>query len=246
MVRTALQDSPDYYSNQGPNSLEPVPVEAELDLLPPASLNRSLWRSIFENLRDRIAPQNLPPLQLTSRPVNTGMLVGDVLSLPWYRTVFTNLGNVITPEVLPPLELESQPVDVGELLGDRVGHLWWTSLLGNVQEALFPEKTPILDVTSKPVTPEFASGYLLTPTWSALIDTPKIFLPDTPEPIFASPLPVAATFLTASPAPIEVDTDIETAIQRLRRDLWFVHVREALWVSLSVAGLVFLVVNKIR
>ena len=59
--------------------------------------------------------------------MNTGMLIGDAVSLPWYRTVFTNLGNVINPEILPPLELESRPVDVGELVSDQMGHMWWTS-----------------------------------------------------------------------------------------------------------------------
>ena len=81
---------------------------------------------------DRYFPEKLPPLQISSRPVNVGMLIGDIVSLPWYRTVFTNLGNVIAPETLPPLELESRPVDVGELISDQMGHLWWTSLLRNL------------------------------------------------------------------------------------------------------------------
>jgi hypothetical protein len=216
------------------------------DLLAPSSLNQSHWRSLFENLREWIAPEKLPPLQLTSRPVNTGMLLGDVLDLPWYRTVFTNLGNVITPEVLPPLELESQPVDIGELLADSVGHSWWTSLLGNVQEALFPEKLPALELTSKPLTPEFASKYLLVPSWSALISTPKVFLPDEPEFVYASPLPVAATFLATAPGPMPVEVDFEAMIRKVRRDLLVVHAREALWISLSLAGLIFVLVSKIR
>ena len=74
----------------------------ELDLLLPQSFTGPLWKSLLGNLRDRFFPQKLPPLQLTSRPLNTGMLIGDAVSLPWYRTVFTNLGNVINPEGLPP------------------------------------------------------------------------------------------------------------------------------------------------
>src|ERR1035438_6637572 len=85
-----------------------VQSEIPLDLLPPSSLTQPLWRSLIGNLRDTLAPAKLPPLQLTSRPVNVGLLLGDRLSLSWFRTVFTNIGDVISPEALPPLELESQ------------------------------------------------------------------------------------------------------------------------------------------
>jgi len=67
----------------------------ELDLAPPEDLSRPLWKSLIRNFRDRFLPDQLPPLYLTSRPVNLGMLLGDFLDLPWYRTVFTNLGDVI-------------------------------------------------------------------------------------------------------------------------------------------------------
>src|SRR5271169_5233633 len=94
---------PDSQSTAGP--------EIPLDLLPPASLTQPLWRSLAGNLRDTFAPEKLPPLVLTSRPVYVGLALGDRLSMSWFRTVFTNLGDVISPEVLPPLELESRPVD---------------------------------------------------------------------------------------------------------------------------------------
>src|SRR3979411_2954263 len=100
-----------------------------LDLLPPASLTQPLWRSLVGNLRDTFAPEKLAPLQLTSRPVNIGLLLGDRLRLPWFRTVFTNIGDVISPETLPPLELESIPVHAGELITARGHTLWWSSLL---------------------------------------------------------------------------------------------------------------------
>src|SRR5271154_3239395 len=89
----------------------------ELDLLLPEGWDRPLRKRLLDHLRDTLAPGKLPPLQLTSRPVDVGMSAGDILSLPWYRTVFTNLGDVISPEILPPLQLESRPVDVGELIG---------------------------------------------------------------------------------------------------------------------------------
>ena len=54
-------------------------LELSLDLLPPPSLTRPLWRSLVGNLRDTLAPEKLPPLQLTSRPVKVGLLLGDRL-----------------------------------------------------------------------------------------------------------------------------------------------------------------------
>src|SRR5579872_5700338 len=75
----------------------------ELELLLADSWNRPLRKRLFDHLRDTLSPEKLPPLHLTSRPVDVGMLAGDILSLPWYRTVFTNLGDVISPETLPPL-----------------------------------------------------------------------------------------------------------------------------------------------
>jgi hypothetical protein len=82
-------------------------TDQDLDLAPPEEITRPLWKSLIRNFRDRFLPDNLPPLYLTSRPVNLGMLLGDFLVLPWYRTVFTNLGDVISPETMPPLQLES-------------------------------------------------------------------------------------------------------------------------------------------
>src|SRR5205085_3648073 len=96
--------------------------EIPINLLPPPSLTRPLWKSLLSNVRDTIAPEKLPPLEITARPVNVGLLLGDRLSLPWFRTVFTNVGDVISPETLPPLELESNPVDVGELITDQLSH----------------------------------------------------------------------------------------------------------------------------
>ena len=146
----------------------------ELDLLLPQSVTRPLWRSLLSNLHDRLFPEKLPPLQLTSRPMNTGMLIGDAVSLPWFRTVFTNLGNVINPENLPPLELESQPVDVGELVSDQMGHMWWTSLLRNLADRVAPERLPPLQLTSKPVDADLKSGSMQLARWSSLITLPKV------------------------------------------------------------------------
>src|SRR5580693_1839484 len=146
----------------------------ELELLLPQSVTRPLWRSLLSNLRDSLFPEKLPPLQITSRPMNTGMLIGDAVSLPWYRTVFTNLGNVINPESLPPLELDSRPIDVGELVSDQMGHMWWTSLLRNLADRVAPERLPPLQLTSAPVEADLKSGSMQLARWSSLITLPKV------------------------------------------------------------------------
>src|SRR5947209_16171679 len=170
----------------------------ELNLLPPPELNLSLWRSLFGNLRDCILPDRLPPLQLSSRAVHVGILVGDILDLPWYRTILSNIGDAVSPETLPPLQLESQPVDV-ELISDLP--TWWRSLLRNLADAVAPERQPTLHLTSGPVNPEMASEVLITPRWSSLLATPliarpKVFVRDPHNPPFDPPLPVAAPIRT--------------------------------------------------
>ena len=153
-----------------------------LDFAPPEELTVPLWRSLVLNVIDRVAPERLPPLQLTSRPIDVGMLFGDRLQRPWYRTIFTNIADVVSPEILPPLELESRPIDVGELLGDEIAHPWWQSLLGNLRDRLSPERLPALELTSEPVKAYEADTWLQILDWSSLIDTPKVYLPDAPRP----------------------------------------------------------------
>ena len=137
-------------------------------------LDRPLWKSLFLNFRDKFFPERLPPLRLTSRPVNLGILLGDYVTLPWYRTVFTNIGNVISPENLPPLELESQPVDVGELVSDQLERPWWTSLLRNLADRVAPERMPALELSSSPLDASVQSGSVQVVRWSSVITLPKV------------------------------------------------------------------------
>ena len=48
--------------------------EHELNLLLPEGWNRPLRKRLLDDLRDVILPEKLPPLHLTSRPVDVGML----------------------------------------------------------------------------------------------------------------------------------------------------------------------------
>ena len=212
----------------------------ELDLSAPEELTRPLWKSFIRNFRDRFLPDRLPPLYLTSRPVNLGMLLGDFLGLPWYRTVFTNLGDVISPEIQAPLQLESRPVDVGELIGDMIAHPWWTSLLRGLADAVAPEKLPPLEITWEPANPIIPSQALLLTSWSNVISTPKVFLPDKAKavipaasPGLAMPEPIASADPAAAAFVYDLERDMLRDLRRSRR-------RERFLIVLFAAEVLFL------
>jgi hypothetical protein len=209
-----------------------------LDLLPPPELSRPLWRSLVSNLRDTVAPEKLPPLQLTSRPIDIGLQLGDRLRLPWFRTVFTNIGDVLSPETLPPLELESRPVDVGELITDRLSHFWWTSLLRNLADRVAPESLPSLELTAKPIPDVIPKSWILLPLWSEVIDGPKIFYPDKPKPV---EVPRALTARPAA-APIEtLKTPPDPTAAALLRDIRRSKIRQRIWIALATAQVAYIV-----
>ena len=227
----------------------------EVNLLPPPELNVSLLRSLFTNLRDLVSPKRLPPLKLTSRPVNVGMLVGDILDLPWYRTILSNIGDAISPDTQPPLQLESQPVDV-ELISDQ--QAWWRSLLRNLADTVAPERQPALHLTSQPTNPEMASTVLIAPRWSSLIatpaiDTPRLLLParwkapaDRP---LAMPTPVRTRFLQLPPLDAPTTDEFEDSerklVLHLKRSIRRSHFREIAWISVIVAEVAALVVLRV-
>ena len=219
----------------------------DLDLTPPEGLTVSLWRSLLLNVIDRVAPERLPPLELTSKPMDVGILTGELLELPWYRTVFSNLADVISPDMSPPLQLESRPVDVGELLGDELSHGWWHSLLRNLRDRLAPEKLPPLELTSRPVAAFGADASLQILDWSTLISTPKVFLPDAPK---ASGQ--VSSFEQAAPqtmqAPVAAPTPPELLAARLQmtRDFGRTRFRRRIWIGLAAAEAVYLVVALLK
>jgi hypothetical protein len=217
----------------------------DLDLSPPAGIDMPLWRSLLLNLADRISPERLPPLELTSRPLDTGMLFGDRLSLPWYRTVFSNISDVVSPETGPPLELTSRPVDVGELLGDDLSHGWWTSLFDGLRYRLSPEKAPPLALTSKPIPAYGTNSWLQLLDWSSLLSTPKVFLPDVPvqaQLIAAHVLePVSAQ--GAAPAAVPLNQELWAAQMQFKRDLSRTRFRQKIWITLVAAEAIFLLAH---
>jgi hypothetical protein len=220
---------------------EPSPLEADipLELLPPASLTQPLWRSLVGNLRDTFAPEKLPPLQLTSRPLDVGLALGDRLRMPWFRTVFTNIGDVLSPEVLPPLELESQPVDVGELITDQLSHFWWGSLLRNLADRVSPEAQPALHLTAKPVLDIIPKSWILLPLWSEVVDTPKVFYPDKPK--------AAEALRTINLQPVTLPAEKQAVLKGeptaadLLRDIRRSKIRQRIWIGVAAVQFVYMV-----
>lgn len=221
---------------------------SDLDFSPPEGLNLSLWRSLLINFADRFAPERVPPLQLTSKPVDVGILLGEQLERPWFRTVFNNLADVISPEVLPALELESRPVDVGELLGDELSHSWWNSLLQHLRDRLSPERLPSLELTSHPVAAFGADASLQILDWSTLIAGAKVFQPDAAP---ATPIETSDANLVAPPAPVAAqpvpaNPVLLMARMQLVRDIGRTRFRRKIWISLAAAETVLVLVALLK
>lgn len=220
-----------------------APSSQPLDLLLADEFDRPLWRSLLANLGETVAPEKLPPLHLTSRPVDVGPLLSDRLETPWYRTVFTNIGDVLSPEVLPPLELESRPVDVGELVGDQLSHLWLTSMIRGLADLVAPERLPALELTSKPEDTILPSKIMLLPQWSTVIDGPKLFYPDPLKAISGSTATAPRPALPATPPePVVEQLEYLHVMEHdLRRDLGRSRFRARIWMALASAQVLFLV-----
>jgi hypothetical protein len=67
------------------------------------------YRTVFTNIADVVSPEVLPPLELTSTPVDVGELMGDAIAHPWWHSLLGGLRDRLSPEKLEPLEVTSQP-----------------------------------------------------------------------------------------------------------------------------------------
>jgi hypothetical protein len=216
----------------------------EIDFSPPQGVYMPLWRSLWRQLRDR--GEKLPPLEITAKPVDVGMLLGDTVSIPWYRTIFSSLGDVITPETAPPLQLESHPVDLGELISDQVQRGWWTSLLRNLADRVAPEKLPPLHLTAAPVDAQPASTQLLVPRWSTLVDTTAMAPANSSaapaERVSIAPPRVIPLSMAAAESILEVDSgSIPDLVSKAKRTLRFSRIREAFWIAVAGAEALLLI-----
>jgi hypothetical protein len=235
----------DWYPLDTFPKLPPAPAGLELDFSATDGLSRPLWKSLASNFRDKFSPQYQPPLMLTSRPVNVGMLVSDRMSAPWYRTIFTNIGDVVSPDTQPPLELESRPVDVGELLGDQISHWWMSSLIRNLADTVAPEKLPPLEVTSTPDASVLPSKVMAFPRWSSLIEVAQVTPTEKPAPVIA---PVRSNAVPPAPPTAPVVARLEYLHQLeydLRRDLGRSRLRARVWMALASAQVIVLIAGLI-
>src|SRR5271165_3452833 len=109
----------------------------DLDISPPEELTVSLWRSLLLNVIDRVAPERLPPLELSSRPVDVGELFGDQLNHGWWYTLLGSIRDRLAPEKLPPLQLTSRPIPAfGAEASIQI--LDWSSLI-STQKVFLPD-----------------------------------------------------------------------------------------------------------
>ena len=86
------------------------------------NLEEPWFKSIVRSIREALNSPKLPPLELTSRPIESTDF-GDLrkLELPWYKSLIGNIRDLIHPQKLPPLEVTSKPVEVGTIWGAYAG-----------------------------------------------------------------------------------------------------------------------------
>jgi hypothetical protein len=107
-------------SMEHPRAFQP---DAHLDrLLMSTDLEEPWYKSVVRSIREIINPPKLPPLELTSRPLESAEL-GDMSQIeqPWFKSLVINIKDLINPPKLPPLEVTSKPVEVGSIWGAYSG-----------------------------------------------------------------------------------------------------------------------------
>jgi TonB family protein len=93
--------------------------DSHLDrLLMSTDIEEPWYKSIGRGIREALNPPKLPPLELTSRPVEGAEFGGlNEVEQPWFKSLITNIKELIHPPKLPPLEVTSKPVEVGTIWG---------------------------------------------------------------------------------------------------------------------------------
>ncbi len=128
--------NPNSWQNQH-DPLDNLLVEAE---------NKPLLGRILGSLRDVFAPEKLPALDVTSKPVAVKG-VGD--DRPFFKRLSENFSDAFHSQA-PPGGITSKPVAVEDEL-EAARMPFWKSLAHNIKDLVAPEKLPPLEVTSKPV-----------------------------------------------------------------------------------------------
>jgi TonB family protein len=97
--------------------------DSHLDrLLTTTDLEEPWYKSIVRGIRETLHPPKLPPLELTSRPVEDAEM-GDLSKIeqPWFKSLVANVRELIHPPKLPPLEVTSKPIEIGSIWGAYQG-----------------------------------------------------------------------------------------------------------------------------
>ena len=121
MANSALTSEIEKESMEQPPAV--VDSDDHLDrLLLGTDIEEPWYKSIVRGIRETLNPPKLPPLEITSKPLESADL-GDLSKIeqPWYRSLVTNIRDLIRPPKLPPLEVTSRPVEVGSIWGAYQG-----------------------------------------------------------------------------------------------------------------------------
>jgi periplasmic protein TonB len=91
-------------------------------LLMSTDIEEPWYKSFVQNVREALNPPKLPPLEVTSKPVeDVDTRVISAIELPWYKSFVANVKDLIHPPKLPPLEVTSKPVEVKTIWGAYQG-----------------------------------------------------------------------------------------------------------------------------
>lgn len=87
-----------------------------------ADLDEPWFKSMVRGVRELIHPPKLPPLEVTSSPVEGAEMGGmERVEQSWFKAFASNIRDAVRPPKLPPLEVTSKPVEVGSIWGAYKG-----------------------------------------------------------------------------------------------------------------------------
>lgn len=109
-------------------------------LLPPTSMETPWYVGLYLGIKDLISPPKLPPLEITSKPVDVAnlgesdshlahLLTPSSIQTPWYLSLYTGIKELINPPKLPPLEITSKPIEMVAVKGLGTGNEWKAGLI---------------------------------------------------------------------------------------------------------------------
>jgi TonB family protein len=97
-----------------PNNSDPLHTDDNLARLLVPELEEPFFRSLLQSVKELVNPTKLPPLDVTSKPVEVAATGVDA---PFYRSLIQNVKDLVRPPKLPPLEVTSEPVPVKDIWG---------------------------------------------------------------------------------------------------------------------------------